>query len=248
MLRMFGISNEQRRVRLQDFHVPHDEEEAPNERRFSIEVILAFPEMDEPEEDGSRAIPDFFHQMAADDEGSLKCRLHLEAEWTNDGSLDGIIETTFQAITTLGEEFDEDQAHNVNALERRRIQIIYVPANRDAASQVSQFLKGRLWRAIKWSENVSDVLEDAGQTLNDAFGEEISVEQVSETVRKRWNEVHTAGTNTTPIFRPIDLRLQEFIRKIEVVFHPDENGRDRSLADLSDGQNSLFHIPLCQHH
>jgi len=63
-------------------------------------------------------------------------------------------------------------------------------------------------------------------------------------VTRRWQEVHTAGTDTTPVFRPIDLRFQEFIRKVEVVFRPDEAGRERALDDLSDGQRSLFHLAM----
>ena len=62
-------------------------------------------------------------------------------------------------------------------------------------------------------------------------------------VKRRWQEVYSAGTDTTPLFLPIDLRFQEFIRKVEVVFHPDKAGRERSLDDLSDGQRSLFHLP-----
>jgi putative ATP-dependent endonuclease of OLD family len=56
--------------------------------------------------------------------------------------------------------------------------------------------------------------------------------------------VHTGGTDASPLFRPIDLRFEQFIRKVEVVFHPDEAGRDRSLDDLSDGQRSLFHLAM----
>ena len=56
--------------------------------------------------------------------------------------------------------------------------------------------------------------------------------------------MHSAGTDTKPVFRPVDLRFQEFIRKVEVVFHPDEEGRDRGLEDLSDGQRSLFHLAM----
>jgi hypothetical protein len=44
--------------------------------------------------------------------------------------------------------------------------------------------------------------------------------------------------------RPIDLRFDEFVRKVEVVFHPDEARRERALEDLSDGQRSLFHLAM----
>jgi putative ATP-dependent endonuclease of the OLD family len=105
-------------------------------------------------------------------------------------------------------------------------------------------LRGRLWRAIDWSQQVRDVFVGAGATLNGAFGGEAAVDVVASAVKRRWQEVHSAGTDATPIFRPLDLRFQEFIRKVEVVFHPDEAGRERSLDDLSDGQRSLFHLAM----
>lgn len=70
---------------------------------------------------------------------------------------------------------------------------------------------------------------------------EPAVDLVAAAVQRRWQEVHNAGTETTPLFRPVDLRFQEFIRKVEVVFHPDIAGRERALDELSDGQRSLFH-------
>ena len=42
----------------------------------------------------------------------------------------------------------------------------------------------------------------------------------------------------------INLGFQECIRKVEVVFRPDEIGRDRALEDLNDGQRSLFHLAM----
>ena len=122
--------------------------------------------------------------------------------------------------------------------------MIYVPATRDGASQVTAFLRGRLWRAINWSTSVREAFVSSGTTLNEAFGAETAVALVTASVEKRWKEVHTAGTDTTPIFRPVDLRFQEFIRKVEVLFHPDEAGRERGLDDLSDGQRSLFHLAM----
>ncbi|MFN6785786.1 AAA family ATPase [Proteus mirabilis] len=41
--RMFGISNEQRTIRRQDFHIPSLEEEIPSKRTLTLEAIVAFP-------------------------------------------------------------------------------------------------------------------------------------------------------------------------------------------------------------
>lgn len=240
--RLFGVTNEQRRIRRQDFHIPAAEVVTPQQRHFILEAVLAFPELDV---DGGEtaAIPEFFQQMAADEAGRLKCRWRLEATWTDDGSLDGIIEQKYWAVRTFG-DFTEDACIELKAIDRARIQMIYVPASRDGSSQVTAFLRGRLWRAINWSEGVRETFSDAGEKLNTAFGGEAAVDVVANAVQQRWQEVHTAGTDTTPVFQPVDLRFQEFIRKVEVVFRPDEAGRQRALEDLSDGQRSLFHLAM----
>ncbi len=114
--------------------------------------------------------------------------------------------------------------------------MIYVPVTRDGASQVTAFLRGRLWRAINWSQGVRNTFTNAGAALNGAFAGEPAVDVIAAAVTRRWQEVYTAGTDTTPVFRPLDLRFEHFIRKVEVVFRPDEAGRERALDDLSDGQ------------
>ncbi len=242
LLRLFGMTAEQRRVRRQDFHVSATESVAPIQRELVIEAILAFPELDD--DDGNHtAVPEFFHQMAADDGGRLKCRLRMQATWTDDGSLEGTIEQKLWAVRALG-AFEVKDCVELKPLDRARIQMLYVPASRDGVSQVTAFLRGRLWRAITWSQEVKDAFAEAGASLNVTFGSEKAVDVITASLEKRWQEVHTAGTDAKPIFRPIDPRFQEFIRKVEVVFHPDESGRDRSLEDLSDGQRSLFHLAM----
>jgi hypothetical protein len=240
--RLFGVTGDQRRLRRQDFHIPSADLASPLQRSFTLEAILAFPELDAGGAGGA-AVPEFFHQMAADEAGRLKCRLRLEATWTDDGSLDGTIEQRYWAIRTFGQFADAD-CTELKATDRARIQMIYVPATRDGASQVTAFLRGRLWRAINWSQGVRDTFTNAGTTLNGAFAGEPAVDVIAAAVTRRWQEVHTAGTDATPLFRPIDLRFQEFIRKVEVVFRPDEAGRERALDDLSDGQRSLFHLAM----
>ncbi|WP_316399335.1 ATP-dependent nuclease [Bradyrhizobium sp. 33ap4] len=222
--------------------MPAAEPAPPLERTLVLEAILTFPELDAGNVNAG-AIPEFFQQMATDDAGRLKCRLLLEATWTDDGSLEGTVEQKHWAVRTFG-AFVEADCIELKTLDRARIQMIYVPASRDGASQVTAFLRGRLWRAINWSQGVRQTFADVGATLNGAFATEPAVDIVVGPVTRRWQQAHTAGTDTTPLFRPIDLRFQEFIRKVEVVFRPDEAGRERALDDLSDGQRSLFHLAM----
>jgi putative ATP-dependent endonuclease of OLD family len=131
--RLFGITGDHRRLRRQDFHVPAAEMVAPVQRTFVLEAVLAYPELDAGGADAG-AIPEFFQQMAADEAGRLKCRLRLEATWTDDGSLEGTIEQKYWAVRAFG-PFVEADCIELKALDRARIQMIYVPASRDGASQ-----------------------------------------------------------------------------------------------------------------
>ena len=46
LARLFGVTQDERQVRPEDFHVRAGETEAPESRELSIEVVLAFPELD----------------------------------------------------------------------------------------------------------------------------------------------------------------------------------------------------------
>ena len=105
--RLFGVTGDQRRVRRQDFHVPPTETGLVAQKTLILEAIIAFPELDDEGSDDA-VIPEFFHQMAADDGGRLKCRLRLQATWTDDGSLDGAIEQKLWAVRTFGEVVEDD--------------------------------------------------------------------------------------------------------------------------------------------
>lgn len=242
LLRMFGVSADQRRVRRRDFHVPADESEPSLERTLTVEVVLAFPELSSPGADDA-AVPEFFQQMAASEDGDLKCRIRLSAVLTEDGTAEGAIEQKIQVIRTLSVPTDADIS-DLKAPDRARIQMIYVPASRDATSQVSAFLKGRLWRAVNWSAGMRTAYSEASTTLNKAFADEPAVSMVEAVVTRRWTEIHTAGTDSKPLFRTIDSRFEEFVKGVAVAFEPDEAGRQRSIDELSDGQRSLFHLAL----
>lgn len=239
--RMFGVTADVRRVRKQDFHVPHDEAAPLPSRSLVVEAIVAFPELDD--DPASPAVAEFFRNMAADEHGNLKCRLRLQATWTDDGTLDGNVEEKYWAVQTFG-DFEDGDLHELRGPDRSRIQCFYIPATRDGVSQVSAFVRGRLWRAIDWSNDVRESLSTAGAAVNTSFGNEPAVSAIAAAVESRWQQLHSAGTDATPIFRPVDTRWQEFIRRVEVVFHPDEHGHERDLAALSDGQRSLFHLAM----
>jgi putative ATP-dependent endonuclease of the OLD family len=243
LLRLFGVTGEHRRVRRADFHVPADETSAPAERALSIEVVLGFPELA-----GDTSAPavaaEFFRNVAATENGALKCRIRLDATWADDGSADGSVEEQRRVVTGFCDPVRDEQSVPLSAADRARVQVIYVPALRDAASQITTFLRGRLWRAINWSDDTRAAHEAAGSTLQAAFATEPAVRVVEDALAKRWHELHGDDAYARPYIRPIDARFGSFVRRGEIVFHPEGDGRDLVLEDLSDGQRSLLHLAL----
>lgn len=244
--RLFGVTPAQRTVRRQDFHLPADQQELQSGATLFIEVIFSFPELESLDEDAaSDAVPEFFLQMAASAPGApLKARMRLQATWTDDGTPEGSIEEDLRWITTLNDDFEWDDCNRVQAVERGSIQFIYVPAARDALGQVTALLKGRLWQAAKWSDRFQDETATSAQAIQRHFEREEPARFVSERLARRWKQVHEAGTDTMPVLRLVESRFEELVRKAEFAFFPDEAGQERVLADLSDGQRSLFHIAL----
>jgi hypothetical protein len=94
------------------------EKEPAQQRSFTIEAIIAFPGLDQLDGDDS-VIPECCR--------SGECRLRLQATWTDDGSLDGVIEQKFWAIRTFGDS-EETDCIEIKAVSRIDD---YVPATRD---------------------------------------------------------------------------------------------------------------------
>ena len=246
LARLFGVSTSQRHVQTRDFHLRPGETELASGAALSIECVLSFPELDGLDDEAvADAVPDFFNHMAATGPGEpLKARIRLQATWTDDGTPDGTVEEDIRWIGTLGDAYDWDECQRVAAVDRGTIQLVYVPATRNPVDRVTDLLKGRLWRAAKWSDRLSKTTERGAKLIQKRFEREEPAAFIVERLAKRWQQVHEADTDTTPVLRLVESRLEELVKHVEFAFHPDEAGRERALADLSDGQRSLFHIAL----
>jgi putative ATP-dependent endonuclease of OLD family len=272
LLRLFGITSQERTVRADDFHVPAAETSAPDTRDLTIEAVLAFPELvagtaehDEPgdpdhdvgddakpDEDRSArqqarrraAVPEFFLRMAATDSADLKVRIVLKAHWVDDGTVDGAITETRVVVNTFAEEYGEEDWALLTPAERSRIQMVYIPASRDGARQVTTFLRGRLWRAAQWSAGLRTLVRDHASEVADTFAEEPVVRAVETALTSRWQALHDAGTHANPRLRLLDGDFNQMVRSSELVFDPDHTGQPRPARLLSDGQRSLLHLAL----
>ncbi|MCQ9179183.1 AAA family ATPase [Streptomyces sp. IBSBF 2953] len=257
LVRLFGISAKERAVRVDDFHVPLDETAVPPTRELTIEAVLAFPELDGDDDGGAaegekhqgqdevpRIVPEFFRRMAATEDGDLKVRVVLRAEWVDDGTVEGAITETRLIVNTLAEEYGEDDYAPLTPVERSRIQMVYIPASRDGVRQVTSFLRSRLWRAAQWSSGLRDLVSEHAAEVAEKFTAEPVVRAVEGALTARWQQLHDAGVHSDPKLRLLDGDFDQLVRDSELVFEPDHNGRPRPARTLSDGQRSLLHLAL----
>lgn len=243
--RLFGTSSAQRTIQRRDFHIPADQQELPTGAQLFIEAILAFPEQSEEENSPFNAVPEFFNAMSVSGMGKpLHARIRLQATWTDDGTPEGTIEEEIRWIVSSTDDFSWEECPRVQAAERSSIQFIYLPANRDATTQVTSLLKGRIWQAARWSEKFRKESTEKANEIQKTFSEEAPADFLLNHISHRWQQLHEADTDSTPCLRLIENSFEELVRNAEFTFKPDEAGREHRLSELSDGQRSLFHIAL----
>lgn len=243
--RLFGTSSAQRTIQRRDFHIPADQQELPTGAQLFIEAIFAFPEQSEEENSPFNGVPEFFNAMSVSGMGKpLHARIRLQATWTDDGTPEGTIEEEIRWIVSSTDDFSWEECRRVQAAERSSIQFIYLPANRDATTQVTSLLKGRIWQAARWSEKFKDSAFKKANQIQISFKQEKAAKFLLNRISHRWQQVHEADTDSEPCLRLIENSFEELVRKAEFTFKPDEAGREHRLSELSDGQRSLFHIAL----
>ncbi|MEL7708271.1 AAA family ATPase [Citromicrobium bathyomarinum] len=242
--KLFGTSEPLRAIRKSDFHLAVDDGELASGSELQIDCVFGFPELEDDDADDS-AVPEVFtHMSASDADEPLKLRIRLQATWTDDSTPEGAIDSEVRWIAALDNDFEWEECRKVQAVERNFIQLVYVPASRNAFDQVASLLKGRLWRAALWSSDLTTAASEGSQEIQEHFEAEGAAKFIAERLEKRWNEVHQADTDTKPSLRLIENKLADLVRRAEFAFYPDSAGQPRRLEDLSDGQKSLFHIAL----
>lgn len=193
--------------------------------------------------DPAATVPEFFTQMTADDNGELKLRIVLQASWSAEGPVTGTIDESRRIVHTFADDYGAEWI-DLKPSDRNRIQMIYVPATRDGARQVTAFLRGRLWRAGQWSDPFRVHVGNAAEELADKFKEEAVVTTVTDAITTRWQELHHLASEQNPLFEPINRDVSVLVTNAEMLFEPSPTGRTRAARELSDGQQSLLYIAL----
>ena len=244
LTRMFGLTQKQRTIIPNDFHVSGNGDDEKSLTLW-IEVTLKFPELGE-ETQSRDAIPPTFNHMVVEEPNSPPfCRIRLEATWVKDSTIEGDIEQHIHWITTADVDIEDKHRQPLRPHDRGLVQVHYLPASRGATGELMTAVKtiiGRLLAAADWSDEVKSNIENAGNTVQAQFEGEGAVQQLNHWLQRHWGELYDGGTDAKPELRILSRRFEEVIRKIDVLFHPNENGGSRELEELSEGQKALFYF------
>ncbi|MAZ10509.1 MULTISPECIES: AAA family ATPase [unclassified Limnobacter] len=246
--KMFGVSRSQRTVLRSDFH--SGVEEDPDDRTardLFVDVLIGLHELADGTATPEVIAPSFRHMLILREGDSPVCRLRLEARWEDDGTIEGEISQELFWVDTLDDDPDKDSCHPVLAADRGLIQLYYTPASRDAAAQVKATagaLAARLLRAIEWSSETEEAVQDATENLTSAFEGESAIAAISKALQARWLGLHDDVVDSKPRLSLVSRRFEEVVNKIAVIFEQGPGGRERGLDALSDGQQSLYYFAL----
>ena len=247
LTRLFGLTQNLRTIRRSDFHMPPGgATDDLSDLEISIEVILIFPELAEAGEASDAVPPTFNHMIVGSPEGDPFCRLRLEASWTDDGTVEGHVEQNLYWILTEEEPIPEDKKRKISPHDRGRVQVYYIPANRDPAPELRSAARnraGRLVRAISWDQGTRDTVQTASEKIRETLGSEQAVDVINRLLQRRWDELRDDHAAASTELRFGGSGFEEIIRDVGVVF-PEDDGSESDLSGLSEGQQSLFYLAL----
>ena len=246
--RLFGSTQHLRTIRRSDFHlsIGSDPDDLA-QSALAIEIILVFPELEDDSEAAESVAPVFNHMIVDEPRGKPFCRIRLAASLTDDGTTEGFIEQSLSWVLTSENPIPEDKLVRFTPHERRLIQVLYVPGNRDPTPEFRSATRGRaarLVQAISWDPGTRTTVNSASMEIAEALGSENSVIAMNRFLQTRWNELRDDSVSPTTKMRFADAGFEALVRDFGVVFQTDDGRIESDLSGLSEGQLSLFYLAL----
>lgn len=250
LLKLFGVNPKDRQLLRSDFHVPYNKkpEELTDDKKLSIEVKIEFPELMKAGK-GDNTVPSFFKQMMVGMPKEIPyLRIRLEATWSQLEIPEGEIETKLFYVTVpYGDEEKEESLKPVPVHDKSLIQMVYVPAVREPASQLKNASGTILWRLLKyiaWPENTNTEIQKNVLPLEQFLESVGGLKDVGEEIQKAWNKYHRDPRYRTTDIQFSETSLDTLLKNINIRFSPTEDMTNYSIDQLGDGLRSLFYISL----
>lgn len=243
LCKMFSIDPSIRRLKPSDFHVPHDESEAPNERKLWVEAEFDLPEASNTSDDSTTIPPMFSHMRLRNALASPTVRFRLEATMGVDGVIDDPALLYVLETDKAGEPINP---HRVPRSDRNLIQVHYLPAKREPSDHVAfgtNALLGRLLRSVNWS-NDREAIKNLTDEISDSLSTNDSVSLVSSILQSVWSDLHKGSYFTNPKINFSNSDIESLLRHMSVSFSPGHGQNNVDFSQLSDGQKSMLYLSL----
>lgn len=242
--RLFSPLEAQRKVRLEDFHVPIDQrasEVQGDEPTLWLEIDIECPEAGA---DGQHAsVPPNFTHMAIDTaDGIPRIRVRLTASLAPDG----VIDEKIQYVLEADEAGEPTRRADMSRYDRRHIEVHYLPARRDPAEHISYTtasLIGRILRAADWTTE-RKTLSNLTDQITASLAANSAVAGVGLQLTGEWHGLHRGAYFKDPSIAFGRGELEGVLRQLTVSFSPSPGGAPLPFDRLSDGQKSLLYISL----
>ncbi len=242
--RLFSPLENQRKVRVDDFHIPVDRsasEVHAEQPTLWLEVDIEVPEAGENGQHASIP-PNFSHMAIATRDAVPRVRVRLTAVLAADGEIDEDIEYILQA----GEDGEPTSRVGMSRYDRAHIEVHYLPARRDPADHIAYTtasLIGRTMRAADWTaerESLARLMTD----VTDALVANEAVATIGGQLAGEWSGLHSGAFFKDPSIAFGRGELEGVLRLLTVTFSPSPGGTPLPFERLSDGQKSLLYISL----
>ena len=141
-----------------------------------------------------------------------RCADFVSRRWEDDGTLEGEVSQSLFWVDTLDDDPPSDKKHPVPAADRGLIQLYYTPASRDAGGQVratTGALAARLLRAIEWTSDTEEAVQDPSANLAKAFEAESAIAAIGKALKTRWSGLHDEVVETKPRLSLVSRHFEE---------------------------------------
>ena len=243
--KIFSENSSERMISKNDFFQSKiDSGETVSERKMYIEAVFK-AEIDANE------TPLYFNSYVVDSqEGNPYLRIRLEANWIEDGTLEGAIDSQVYFITCPeNDEITENDKKNANRNVLNKIRVIYIPAIRNPNLQLknaSGSILHRIMKSINWQDGTRTTIEGLIGELNKATTEEKGVALLKNAISEEWKNYQSDSrySEATLIFNSD--HIEGLLTKAEVVFSSEKSVRKSSIDEMGDGLRSLFYISIIE--
>jgi len=244
--RLFSPVQAQRKVRVEDLHVPLVPAAAPEQRADEpaslwIEVDIAFPEA-EGDAVHPSVPPNFAHMAISTPDAIPGIRVRLTAVLAADGEIDEHL----QYVLEVDDGGEPTKTAEMSRQDRGHIEVHYLPARRDPADHISfttASLIGRTLRAANWASERESVTGLMTQVTDVLMGNQ-AVTSIGTGLAKEWSGLHSGTFFTDPSLAFGRGDLEGVLRQLTIHFSPAHGVEALPFDRLSDGQKSLLYISL----